>query len=159
VNFKKGVRRVVLATEQGRQLDLFRLRAEILDRFKKLGPDVLSLLGQFEKGGGVVDQRAELAIPVKAALESGASLLELLGPVGLPPDLGTAQLGLELRQGGALPFRIKGTSEALAPFRRAPRSGPSAPEGPPSSPSNLPCPNNLGLISSGARRSARTGAR
>jgi hypothetical protein len=127
---------VVRAGEQRLELDLLDARLEGRNRAGQVGLDVLPLPRELQEGARVVEQGVESSGGLDVLFEARAALLELLGPLRVPPDRGVAQVFLERREGRALAIDIKGTSATLRPSRSARRSAGRAPAIPVCAPSS-----------------------
>jgi hypothetical protein len=119
VDFQDRVRGVVLAGEQGGQLDRFHALREPIDRGVEIPRGLFALAGQLQKGLGVLQQGVQLSRGIDVRGQARALLLDGLGPLRVTPDVGSGQLLLEPIEGRAFALDIKGTSAAPRPWTTA----------------------------------------
>jgi hypothetical protein len=110
VDFEQSVGGVVLADEQGFELDFEGAFLEGFHGGRQVAGDVLPLPAELEKRLGVLEKPLQLATSLDAVSEAGAALLEGANFLGPGPDLGLGEPFLDPVELLSLRLGIKGTS-------------------------------------------------
>jgi len=106
---------VVIAREQGGDLERLDALTQPLDRLAQFASDLLAFAREFKEGTGLFEQVLQPFRGLDVGGQAGAFSLEIPGAVGIAPDLGLGQLVLDPAERLLLRRDIKDTSGALRP--------------------------------------------
>ncbi len=112
MDFDDRVGAVVIAGQQGFELDFLGTPHEPLDGIAQVRSDVLPFPGQVEEGLRVVEKLAEPLGRLDRLRKPRTSLLDRFGFVRVAPDVGVGQASFQFVELALLGLDIKGTSAA-----------------------------------------------